>query len=157
MDSLDKIDIKLLSELQANSRLTTKELAQIVNLSTTPVYERVKRLENDGYIAKYVALLDSRKLNLSFTVFVNVKLIRQTTDGAKEFINAIKDLPEVVECYAVSGKYDYILKVQAPNMEYYRNLILEVLGRIESVGSVESTFVMSELKHTTCLPLGQMK
>lgn len=157
MDNLDKIDIKLLQCLQANSRLTTKELAQEVNLSTTPVYERVKRLENEGYIQKYVAILDPEKLNLGFTVYVNVKLSKQNHHGAEEFIAAIKDLPEVMECYSVTGQFDYVLKLCAPNMRYYRNLVLDVLGNIESVGSVESTFVMSEIKRSTLLPLNQLQ
>ncbi|MCM1377918.1 MAG: Lrp/AsnC family transcriptional regulator [Clostridium sp.] len=156
MENLDKIDIKLLQCLQNNSRLTTKDLAKEVNLSTTPVYERVKRLENEGYIRRYVAILDPEKLNLGFTVYVYVKLSKQTHQGAKDFIEAIKDLPEVTECYSLAGKFDYMMKLHAPNMRYYRNLVLDVLGSIESVGSVESTFVMHEVKRTTNLPLNQL-
>lgn len=156
MDNLDKIDIRLLQCLQANSRLTTKELAQEVNLSTTPVYERVKRLENDGYIQRYAAILDPEKLNLGFTIYVNVKLSKQTHQNAKDFIDAIKDRPEVTECYSVAGKFDYMMKLHAPNMRYYRNLVLDVLGGIEAVDSVESTFVMHEVKRTTNLPLNHL-
>lgn len=156
MDSLDKVDIKLLQCLQSNSRLTTKELAQEVNLSTTPVYERVKRLESEGYIRRYVAVLDPDKLNLGFQIYVNVKLSRQTQQGAKDFIDAVKDLPEVVECYSVAGQFDYLIKLHAPNMQYYRTLVLDVFGNIDAVGSVESTFVMSEVKRTTELPLNQL-
>ncbi|MCM1153433.1 MAG: Lrp/AsnC family transcriptional regulator [Muribaculum sp.] len=157
MDNLDKIDIKLLQCLQSNSRLTTKELAQEVNLSTTPVYERIKRLENEGYIKRYVAILDAEKLNMGFTVYVNVKLSKQNHSGAKEFIESIRDLPEVMECYSVTGQFDYLLKLCAPNMRYYRNLVLDVLGNIDAVGSVESTFVMSEIKRSTSLPLYQLQ
>ena len=156
MDSLDKIDIKLLQCLQKNSRMTTKDLSQEVNLSTTPVYERVKRLENEGYIRKYVALLDPDKLNLGFTIYVYVKLSKQTHQSAKDFIDAIKDLPEVTECYSVAGKFDFMMKLYAPNMRYYRNLVLDVLGGIDAVASVESTFVMHEVKRTTQLPINQL-
>lgn len=156
MDTLDKIDIKLLQCLQTNSRLTTKELAKEVNLSTTPVYERVKRLENEGYIKRYVAVLDPDKLNLGLVIYVHVKLSKQSYQTAKDFIDAIKDLPEVTECYSVAGKFDYMMKLHAPNMHYYRNLVLDVLGGIEAVSSVESTFVMHEVKHTTNLPLNQL-
>lgn len=156
MDTLDRTDIRLLQCLQNNSRLTTKELAQEVHLSTTPVYERVKRLENEGYIRRYVAVLDPEKLNLGFQVYVYVKLSRQTQQGAQDLIDAIKDLPEVTECYSVAGQFDYLLKIHAPHMMYYRQLVLDVLGKIESVSSVESTFVMSEIKRTTALPLNQL-
>lgn len=156
MDSLDKIDIKLLQCLQNNSRLTSKELAQEVDLSPTPVYERVKRLEREGYIRRYVAVLDPEKLNLGFIVYVNVKLSRQDHQSAKDFIDAIKDLPEVTECYSVTGQFDYLMKLHAPNMRYYRNLVLDVLGCIDAVASVESTFVLGEVKRTTNLPLNQI-
>ena len=111
MDNLDEIDKKILRELQENSRLTTKELAGKVNLSTTPVYERVKRLENEGYIKKYVAVLDPEKLNLGFTVYVNVELVRQSYQGVQTFADRVKDIPEVTECYSVAGKTDFILKI----------------------------------------------
>jgi len=155
-DTLDKIDIKLLQCLQNNSRLTTKELAQEVNLSTTPVYERVKHLEAAGYIKRYVAMLDAEKLNLGLVVYINVKLGRQSHQDAQEFIDVIRDLPEVTECYCVAGRSDYLLKLYAPDMRTYRNLILDVLGKIDAVSSLESTFVMSEVKHTTALPLAQL-
>lgn len=156
MDILDKTDIRLLQCLQKNSRLTTKELAQEVNLSTTPVYERVKRLESEGYIRRYVAILDPDKLHLGFQAFVNVKLSRQTHQGALELIQAIENIPEVTECYSVAGQFDYLLKIHAPDMRYYRQLVLDVLGKIESVRTVESTFVMNEVKRTTALPLNQL-
>lgn len=154
MDNLDEIDKKILRELQENSRLTTKELAGKVNLSTTPVYERVKRLENEGYIKKYVAVLDPEKLNLGFTVYVNVELVRQSYQGVQTFADRVKDIPEVTECYSVAGKTDFILKIHAPSMRYYKEFVLGVLGRIDNVKHIDSIFVMSEVKHTTTLPLG---
>ncbi len=155
METLDDTDRKILEVLQDNSRLTTKELASRVNLSTTPVYERVKRLENEGYIKKYVAVLDAEKLNMGFMVFVNVELSKQTLVDKREFVDIIMGIPEVMECYNVAGKSDYLLKIHAPDMRYYREFVLEVLGRIPSVGHVESIFVMEEAKHSTMLPLTQ--
>lgn len=147
MDALDKTDIQILRTLQRNSKLTTKELAARVNLSTTPVFERLKRLESEGYIKKYVAILDAEKLNYGFIVFCSVKLRRLNRDIAGEFTRIIQDIPEVAECYNISGEYDYLLKIHAPDMKYYQEFILNVLGTIESLGSLTSTFVMAEIKH----------
>lgn len=156
MATLDAIDIKLLDLLQHNSRMTIKELSAEVHLSTTPVYERVKRLEADGYISRYVAMLDPEKLNLGFTVFVNVKLVRQNYNVSQAFIEKMKEIDEVTECYSVSGSSDFILKVYAPDMAHYRQFVLDVLGKLDSIQDVESIFVMSEVKHNTQLPLKDM-
>ena len=146
-DKLDQTDLNILRALQQNSRLTTKELAAEVNLSTTPVFERWKRLERGGYIKKYIAVLDANKLNLGFVVFVNVKLRRMNHDIAMDFVERIREVPEVTECYNISGNFDYMLKVHATDMRSYQAFILDKLGKIESVGSIESTFVMGEIKH----------
>jgi Lrp/AsnC family leucine-responsive transcriptional regulator len=147
MSTLDKIDLNILRTLQENARLTTKELAASVNLSSTPVFERLKRLEREGYIKKYIAVLDAEKLNQGFVVFCNVKLRRMNRDIANDFVQRIQQIPEVTECYNISGNFDYILKVHAPNMKYYQEFLINVLGTIESLGSIESTFVMNEEKH----------
>lgn len=157
MENLDSIDIKLLKLLQENSRLTTKELATEVGLSISPVYERVKRLENEGYIAKYVALLDPIKLKLSFIAYVMVKLNKPSEEGAMEFISTIRTIPEVVECSSLMGRFDYLLKIYSPNIEFYRKFVLDDLGSIQSVGNVESSIVMSIVKDTTALPLKQIE
>ena len=152
MDTLDKTDLEILRILQENSRLTTKEVASRVHLSTTPVFERIKRLEETGFIKKYVALLDADKLNRGFTVYCCVKLLKLTHDIASNFTTVIKDIPEVVECYNISGEYDYLLKVCAPDMKYYREFILNVLGTIDGLGSLTSMFVMAEVKHDFAVP-----
>lgn len=152
MEALDKTDLKILRTLQENARLTTKELAAQVGLSSTPVFERLKRLEKGGYIKKYVAVLDANKLNQGFVVFCNVKLSKVNRDIASEFTQMIQRIPEVTECYNVSGHFDYLLKIHAPNMKYYQEFILNVLGTIESLGSLESTFVMDEIKHQYGIP-----
>lgn len=157
MENLDLIDVKLLKLLQENSRLTTKELAQAVGLSISPVYERVKRLENEGYIEKYVALLNPEKINLGMVAYVAVRLTKQSNEFSLKFINVIQEIPEVLECYSMAGRYDFLLKVFAPDMLYYRTFVLDVLGGMDCVGNIESTFVMSEVKHTTSLPLRQFQ
>lgn len=153
MEILDKTDIAILRILQENSHLTTKEVASRVHLSTTPVFERIRRLEESGYIKKYIALLDADKLNRGFTVYCCVKLQRLARDIASNFTSIIKDIPEVIECYNISGEYDFLLKVCAPDMKYYREFILTVLGSIEGLGSLTSMFVMAEVKHEYSLPL----
>jgi len=147
MDTLDKTDLQILRIVQANAKLTTKELAAQVNLSTTPVFERLKRLEAEGYIKKYTAVLDAEKLNCGFVVFCSVKLKRLNRDIAAEFTRIIQDIPQVAECYNISGEYDYLLKIHAPDMKYYQEFILNTLGTIDSLGSLTSTFVMAEIKH----------
>ena len=150
---LDSTDLDILRCLQENARLTTKELAARVNLSTTPVFERLKRLERSGFIRKYVAVLDAEKLHLGFVVFCSVKLKQMNRDIARTFISIIKDIPQVAECYNVSGEYDYMLKIHAPDMKYYNEFIINVLGTIDSIGSILSTFVMDEIKNTHALYL----
>ena len=156
MENLDQIDIKLLKLLQENSRLTTKELAQAVGLSISPVYERVKRLESEGYIGRYVALLNPGKLSLGMTAYVAVKLTKQSNDYFNKFINVVQEIPEVTECYSMAGHFDFLLKVLAPDMNYYRSFVLEVIGGMDCVGNIVTTFVMTEVKHTTALPLRQL-
>lgn len=146
-EKLDKVDLQILRTLQENARLTTKELAAQVSLSSTPVFERLKRLEREGYIKKYIAVLDADKLNQGFVVFCNVKLRRMNKDIAMEFTRIIQNIPEVTECYNISGSYDYLLKIHATNMKYYQEFIINVLGTIDSLGSLESMFVMDEVKH----------
>ncbi len=147
MEILDKTDLQILRILQENARLTVKELAARVHLSSTPVFERMKRLETQGYIKKYIAVLDAVKLNQGFVVFCRVKLRRLNRDIANEFMEIIRGIPEVTECYNISGSYDYLLKIHAPDMKYYQEFLLNVLGTIDNLGSMESTFVMDEVKH----------
>ena len=155
MDSLDKIDIEILRCLQDNARLTTTELAAKVHLSTTPVYERQRRLEREGFIRRYVAVVDADKLKKGFIVFCSVKLHPLNRDIANNFCERIRTIPEVTECYNISGQYDYLLKICAPDMKYYQQFVLNVLGQIDCVGSIESTFVMEHVKYEYGVPLDQ--
>lgn len=146
MATLDDIDMQILKTLQKNAKLTTKELADAVHLTPTPVFERQKRLEKRGYIKKYVAILDPEKLNQGLLVFCKVKLTQINHEIADAFVRRIQRIPEVTECYNTSGSYDYLLKVRAKDMKQYQEFVLTKLGDIENVGAIESTFVMSEVK-----------
>lgn len=146
MEKLDKTDLDILRVLQNDARLTIKELAARVHLSTTPVFERMKRLEKNGYIKRYVTVLDAEKLNRGFIVFCSVKMRRLSREIATDFAAVIRKIPEVTECYNISGHFDYLLKIHAPDMRHYQQLLLNVLGTIEHLDSLESTFVMDELK-----------
>ncbi len=146
MENLDETDLLILRTLQRNAKLTTKELADKVHLTPTPVFERQKRLEKRGYIKKYVAVLDPEKLDQGLVVFCQVKLKQINHEIADRFMVRIQHMAEVTECYNTSGQYDYLLKVRARDMKEYQEFILNKLGTIESVSSIESTFVMSEVK-----------
>ena len=145
-NELDATDLQILKTLQKNAKLTTKELAEAVHLTPTPVFERQKRLERQGNIKKYVAVLDADKLGQGLQVFCKVKLKQINREIAEAFTRRIMRIPEVTECYNTSGSYDYLLKVRARDMKQYQDFVLTKLGDIESVGSIESTFVMSEIK-----------
>ena len=145
-ENLDETDLLILKTLQKNAKLTTKELAEAVHLTPTPVFERQKRLERQGYIRKYVAVLDAEKLGMGMQVYCKVKLKQINREIAESFQRRIMRIPEVTECYNTSGAYDYLLKVRARDMKQYLEFVLTKLGDIETVGSIESTFVMSEIK-----------
>lgn len=138
--------MQILRTLQKNAKLTTKELADAVKLTPTPVFERQKRLERKGYIRRYVAVLDAEKLDYGLQVYCHVKLKQINREIAESFSRRIRRMSEVTECYNTSGAYDYLLKVRARDMKHYQEFVLTKLGEIEEVGGIESTFVMSEIK-----------
>ncbi|MDR6157560.1 MULTISPECIES: Lrp/AsnC family transcriptional regulator [Chryseobacterium] len=148
MDNLDDKDLQLLRLLQNDSKLTVKELAKEVNLSPSPVFERVKRLEQEGYIKKYAAILDAEKLNLGFTVYCQLKLKSNDSYLAIEFEKEILEIEEVAECYSISGDFDFLLKVYVRDMKQYQNFVFNILGAVPSIGSTHSTFVMAQVKNT---------
>ena len=123
-------------------------MADAVHLTPTPVFERQKRLEKKGYIKKYVAVLDPERLGLGLLVFCKVKLKQINHELADSFVRRIQRVPEVTECYNISGAYDYLLKVRVRDMRQYQEFVINKLGDIDTVGSIESTFVMSEEKHS---------
>lgn len=150
---MDSIDKKLLQLLQHDTKKTTKELSLKLNLSVTAIYERIKKLEREGIIAKYVVLLDKEKVGKNFVVFCHLKLIQHTKEFLTKFESEVVQLKEVLECHHVSGDYDYILKIAVKNMEEYREFLVTKLTTLEHIGSTHSTFMISEVKNTTVLEL----
>ena len=146
-ENLDSVDIQILRCLQQDARITIKDLSREVNLSASLVFERIKRMEREGYIKRYVTVLDAEKLHKGFIVFCSVRLSPLNKKVAEEFCKIIQDIPEVTECYNISGHYDYLLKVHSPDMKYYQEFILNTLGQLSMLGSLESTFVMEEVKN----------
>ncbi len=153
MNDLDAIDINLLKLLQENSNRTVKEFASLVNLSVTPVFERIKQLEKKGYIKKYMAILSHEKLNKGFIVFCHIRLKYHNLECRTQFMNAIAHIDEITECYNISGEYDFMLKICAQSMEHYKDFVINILGVEESIGSLHSIFVMEEVKQNLAIPL----
>ncbi|WP_278353515.1 Lrp/AsnC family transcriptional regulator [Chryseobacterium gleum] len=147
MDQLDDKDLQLLRLLQKNAKLTVKELAKEVNLSASPVFERVKRLEQEGFVKRYAAVLDAEKLNRGFTVFCQIKLKIHDRSVGYDFVKEILEIEEVAECYNISGDFDFLLKVQVRDMKHYQDFVFNKLGSVDSIGSTHSTFVMAEVKN----------
>lgn len=150
---LDAIDLKLLSLLQTDSKKTTKEYANVLGLSVTAVYERIKRLEKNQIVKNYVALVDKNMVNRNFTVFCHVKLVQHTHDNIKQFEREVLKLKEVVECHHLSGDFDYLLKIHVQDMEAYREFMVNKLTAINHIGSTQSSFTIKEVKHSTAIPL----
>ncbi len=146
---MDAIDKKLLLLLQTDSKKTTKELSLKLNLSVTAVYERIKKLEREGVIDKYVVLLNRNKINKGFMVFCHIKLLQHTKEFILQFEKEVIKLNEVLECFHVSGDYDYILKISIKDMEEYREFMVRKLTTLQHIGSTHSTFTIGEVKNTT--------
>ncbi len=153
MGNLDKLDRAILALLQTNAHLTMQEIGQRVNLSKTPVHERIKRLERDGIIDRYVTLLDKKKLDNPLLVYCQVTLDKQTRDTFAGFDTAIGQLPEVLECSRVSGAFDYLLKIIVRDMAAYNRFYQEQFSVIPGILHISSFFVLEEIKHTTVIPV----
>ena len=150
---LDTIDRQIIMLLQGDARLKTKEVAHQVGLTVTPTYDRIKRLEKDGYIAKYVALVDKQKVGKTLVAFCNVSLERHSKPLLINFEAEIKKVPEVIECYHIAGGFDYLLKMVVEDMNSYQLFLTNKLAAIENVATVQSSFVMTEVKHETAIPI----
>lgn len=150
---MDAIDKKLLGLLQEDTKKTTKELSMVLNLSVTAVYERIKKLEREGVISKYVAILDKNKVEKAFVVFCHIKLIQHTKDLIHTFESEVIKLDEVLECFHVSGDYDYILKVHVKDMDEFREFMVTKLTGLKHIGSTHSSFMIGEVKNTTAFTL----
>lgn len=150
---LDTTDIKILSCLQENCRLTMKEIASTIHLSVTPTFERLKRLEREGYIRKYMAVLDAEKLNCGFVAFCYIKMKQHSYENSLRIMEAVQQINEIAECYNISGEYDFLLKIYAKDMKSYQQFILRILGDLDCIGSLNSSFVLGEVKNAHTIPL----
>lgn len=151
--TLDEIDIKILRALQENCRLTNKELAAKIHLSTTPTFERHKRLEKLGYIRKYSAIIDAEKLDKGFTVFCCIKMTHINNEVAQNLKKAANQWEEVSECYNISGDNDYMMKVHVQSMKQYQEFVLNKISTLEYVGRIQSIFIMDTLKQYYGIPI----
>jgi Lrp/AsnC family transcriptional regulator len=151
---IDNTDLKILKLLQENAQLTFKEISQKINLSITPIHDRIKRMEKEGVIEKYVTILNKKKVDTSLVVFCNITLDKQTRHNFTEFEEHVVKFPEVVECHIISGGFDYLLKIITKDMESYNQFHKQKLSVMNSVAHIHSYFVMSEIKNTTVLHLG---
>ncbi|MFY8037824.1 MAG: Lrp/AsnC family transcriptional regulator [Cyclobacteriaceae bacterium] len=150
---LDATDRKILELLQANSNITNAQLAQEIGLSPAPTLERVKKLENQGVIKSYHALVDMDSVGLGVSTFVTVSLKGHNKENINKFIKEIKDIPEVIECHHVTGQSDFILKMVATDIPNYQNIMLEKLSNIEVVDNMQTTIILSTFKNSKSVPL----
>lgn len=149
---MDKKDLQLLALLQQDAATPLAQLAQAVNLSTTPCWRRVQKLHEDGVIRKQVALCDAARLNLPVTVFVSIRTSQHSDAWAKRFVQATRDIPEIMEIYRMSGDIDYLLKVVVPDIAGYDRVYKRLIKAVD-LQDVSSSFAMEVLKSTTALPL----
>ncbi|MBQ0735055.1 Lrp/AsnC family transcriptional regulator [Aquimarina celericrescens] len=149
MEHLDPTDITILRILQEDSKKTAKEIANILNLTSSPVYERIRRLEKQGFIKKYVAILDKKLIDRSVTTICQVSMRYHNEAFIEKFEEQIQNLKEVQECYHMAGQVDFILKIHTKSLEDYHDFVKTKLSKIENIGVLNSTFVLKEIKHTS--------
>ncbi len=150
---LDKTDRKLLSLLQRDCTLSLQALADEVNLTSTPCWKRLKKLEDDGYIRNKVALLDAEKLGLDLTAFVLIKTQCHSSEWYQVFVNQVSEMPEVMAFYRMAGEYDYLMRVQVTDMKSFDSFYKRLVNGVAGLSDVTSSFSMEEIKFTTCLPI----
>ena len=153
MIDLDAIDRRILTELQADARISNAALAEAVGLSASPCLRRVRALEAAGVIRRYAALLEAAEVGLPISVFVQVTLERQIEQALETFETAIQDRPEVMECYLMTGDADYLLRVVVSDLNAYERFLKEHLTRVSGVASIKSSFALNQVKYSTALPL----
>lgn len=150
--SPDKIDFKILRILQENGRITNLELSGLVGLSPAPTLERVKKLEQSGFIKSYHATLDEKKLGLAIQAIVHINLTRQIENAIAKFKEQIAVIPEVTECFQVTGNSDFVLMVMVKDIPAFEELISHKLGRIEEIGQMQTMVVLSKVKEKVQIP-----
>ena len=146
--ALDDKDYAILHLLQQNARATVKEIADTIHLSTTPVHERIKRMEANGVIKQYATIVDNQKVKKGLMVICYVSLKQHSKNAGAKFIKVINELNEVIECYSISGEFDFMLKVVCEDMNTYYDFHVNKLSAIENIGHVQSVFVMGVIKET---------
>lgn len=155
---LDRTDYKILHYLQNNGRISNSDLADAVGLSPSPCLRRVKALENAGIVKQYVALVDAKAVGLPISVFVNVSLHSQERVSLMEFETKVAEYEEVLECYLMTGNFDYTLRVVAPDLDSYQRFLADKLTRIDGVANIQSSLTLKQVVYRTELPLrGVMK
>lgn len=156
MDSerFDRATRQILEALQADSRQSTQALADKVGLSATPVWRRIKELEESGVIRRHVALVDREKLGLNICVMANVSLVRHSEGAVEQFERLALASREIIECYGITGEADYVIKVVVPDMKAYDLFLQSQIFKIPGVSSVRSNVVLREVKYETALPVG---
>ncbi|MDR6515667.1 Lrp/AsnC family transcriptional regulator [Chryseobacterium camelliae] len=157
MAKLDKTDIGILNALQNNAKLNIKELSDLLYISKTPIYERIKRLETEGYIKRYVALLDNKKVGLPLIAFCNVSLAVHDDEHIRRFQEEIRNIEEIVECYSIGGMYDFLIKVVLKDLDHYNIFAFEKLTKVQGIVKMQSSFVLDEIKNVTTLNIPLVK
>lgn len=147
MIKLDDIDIQLLKALQKDAKANTKELCELLHLSKTPVYERMRRLECEGVIKGYSAIIDNTKVGLPLVVFCNVSLAVHDDEHIERFKKDIMEINEIMECYSTGGVFDFLIKVMLKDMEEFNKFVFEKLTKVHGIVKMQSSFVLSEIKH----------
>lgn len=150
---MDKLDLKILDLLQRDCTLSVSDIAEQVNLSTTPCWKRIKRLEDEGIIKARVALLDGSKVALGISVFVHIKTLRHDGAWLADFSKKVMAFDEVVDCYRMSGEWDYLLRVVVKDIHAFDAFYKQLINQVEGLSNVSSSFAMEEIKYTTRLPL----
>lgn len=151
MAKLDETDIRLLRALQEDAKVNAKELTDTLHISKTPIYERIKRLESEGIIKGYTAVVDNKKVGLPLVVFCNVSLAVHDDEHINRFKREIASVDEVMECYSTGGHYDFLLKVVLKDLEAYNAFVFEKLTKVHGIVKMQSSFVLGEIKHTNVL------
>jgi len=150
---IDATDKRIIQLLQKDGKMKIKEIAEELNMTNTPIFDRIKRLENDGLITGYTALVNKEALGFKLVAFCSVTLEMHHEQYINQFVKDVKKLPEVVACYHIAGMFDYLLKVYVKDMVDYQNFITKKLACIANIGRVQSSFVMTEIKEDYALPI----
>lgn len=152
-NTIDAIDKRILNLLQADGKMKIKEIAAALKMTTTPVFERIKKLEKEGFIKSYSANVNRQKLGYSLLAFCSVTLEKHEQNGLEKFIEEVQDIPEVIECYHIAGMFDYLLKVCIKDMNDYQKFVTQKLSTLSNIGKIQSSFVMTEIKNEQVLKI----